>query len=69
MMFIHSIFVVAFFLFFTLRTVELYMYSGFASKLTTSAVVVRMTQFFDLEKCFIWKTLLQVFERENDLMQ
>ena len=31
--------------------------------------VARMTQVFDLEKCSISKTLLQVFKRENDLMQ
>ena len=30
--------------------------------------VVRMTQVFDLEKCSISKTLLQVFKRENDLI-
>ena len=27
-----------------------------------------MTQVFDLEKCSISKTLLQVFKRENDLI-
>ena len=27
-----------------------------------------MTQVFDLEKCSILKTLLQVFKRENDLI-
>ena len=31
--------------------------------------VVRMTQVFDLVKCSISKTLMQVFKRENDLMQ
>ena len=31
--------------------------------------VVRMTQVFDLEKCSISKTLLQVFKQENDLIQ
>ena len=30
---------------------------------------VRMTHVFDLEKCVISKTLLQVFKQENDLMQ
>ena len=27
-----------------------------------------MTQVFDLEKCSIWKTLLKVLKRENDLI-
>ena len=76
-------FVVAFFIFFVLYLT--YTYSGFVTKLTLSAVtriehgsVVRITQVFDPEKCFIAfrmpllnfsKTLLQVYKRDNDLMQ
>ena len=69
---IHSIFVVAFIVFFFSLLYVQYTYSGFVTNLTSSAAhrsVVRMTQVFDLEKCSISKTLLQVFKRENDLMQ
>ena len=68
---IHSIFVVAFilFFFFTLRTVCVfcirYKIDIISSK--TYRSVVKMTQIFDLEKCSISKTLLQVFKQENGL--
>ena len=65
MLLIHSISVIAFILFiFSLLCVQ-YTYSGFVTKLTSSAV----TQVFDLEKCSISKTLLRVFKRENNLLQ
>ena len=70
----HSIFVVAFILFFFSLLYVQYTYSAFVTKLTSTAVlnayrsVVRMTQLFDLDKCSISKTLLRVFKRENDLI-
>ena len=74
MLLIHRIFVVAFILFFfsSLLYVQ-YTYSAFAAKIdiiSSNAYrsVVRITQVFDLEKCSISKTLLQVFKRENDLI-
>ena len=74
MLLIHSIFVAAFILFFsffTLRTVYVfwirYKFDAISSNACRS--VVRMTQAFDLEKCSISKTLLQVFKRENNHMQ
>ena len=70
---IHSIFVVAFilFFFFTLRTVYVVWIHDKIYAISSNAYrsVVRMTQVFDLEKCSISETLLQVFKRENDLMQ
>ena len=63
MLLIHSIFVVAFILFFFTLLYVQYTYSGFVTKLTSYRSVVRMTQVFDLEKCFISKTLSQVFKR------
>ena len=73
MLLIHSIFVVAFilfFFFFTLRTVYVFQIR-YKIDVISSAYrsVVRMTQVFDLEKGSISKTLLQVFKRQNDLMQ
>ena len=71
---IHSIFVMLlffsfFFLYFTYSIsildslqIDVISSNGYRS-------VVRMTQVFDLEKGSISKTLLQVFKRENDLMQ
>ena len=68
MLLIHSIFVVAFIIFsFSLLYVQ-YTFPGFITKLTYRSVV-RLTQVFDREKCSLSKTLLQVFKRENDLMQ
>ena len=72
MLMIHSIFVVAFILFFFLY----FMYSiSILDSLQIDVIssngyrsVVRMTQVFDLEKGSISKTLLQVFKRENDLI-
>ena len=70
---IHSIFVAAFILFFfSLLNVQ-YTYSAFVIKIdiissNTYRSVVRMTQVFDLEKCSISETLMQVFKRENDLI-
>ena len=71
---IHSIFVIAFILFFfySLLYVQ-YTYSAFVKKsdiISSNAYssVVRMTQVFDLEKCSISKALLEVFKRENDLI-
>ena len=73
MLLIHSIFVVAFILsfFFTLRTVYIFWIRYEIDVVSSNAYrsVVRMTQVFDLEKYSISKTLLQVFKRENDLMQ
>ena len=69
MLLMHSISVVAFFLlFFTLRTVYVFWirYKNDGSS-NAHRSVVRMTQVFDLEKCFISKMLLQVFKLENDL--
>ena len=68
MLWIHSIFVVAFILFFLLYVQ--YTYSGVVDKfdvISSNAYrsVVRMTK----EKCSISITLLHVFKRENDLMQ
>ena len=73
MLLIHSIFVVAFilfFFFFTLCTVYVFciLYKiDIISKIAYRRVV-RMTQVFDLGKCSISKMLLQVFKRENDLI-
>ena len=69
----HSIFVVAlilFFVFFTLRTVYVFCVRYKIDIISSNAYRsdVRMTQVFDLEKCSISKTLLQVFKRENDLI-
>ena len=69
---IHSIFVAFVFLGVFLLYVQ-YTYSAFVTKIDTISSnayrsVVRMTQVFDLEKCYILKTLLQVFKRENDLI-
>ena len=66
---IHSIFVMlSFFSFlFSLLYVQYYKIDVISSNGYRS--VVRMTQVFDLEKGSISKTLLQVFKRENDLMQ
>ena len=75
MQLIHSIFAVAFILFFlfffTLRTVYVFWNRYKIDVISSNAYrsVVKMTQVFDLEKCSISKTLLQVFKRENDLMQ
>ena len=75
MLLIHSIFVVAFilffFFFFTLRTVYVFCIRCKIDVISSNAYrsVVGMTQVFDLEKCSFLKTLLQVFKRENDLMQ
>ena len=68
MLLIHSIFDVAFILFFFLLYVQ-YTYSGFVTKLTSSALRIEVSSVFDLEKGSISKTLLQVFKRQNDLMQ
>ena len=70
---IHSIFVVAYILFFfsfTLHTVNVFCicYKIDIISSNTYRSAVRMTQVFDLEKCSISKTLLQVFKRENDLI-
>ena len=71
MLLIHSIFGVAFILFFTLHTVYVFWFRYKFDVISSNAYrcVVRMTQVFDLEKCSISKTLLQVFKPENDLMQ
>ena len=74
MLLIHSIFVVAFilfFFFFTLRTVYVFWIRYKIDVISRNAYrsVVRMAQVFDLNKCSISKTLLQVFKRENGLMQ
>ena len=71
---IHSIFVVAFilfFFFFTLRTVYVFWIRYKFDVINNNAYrsVVMMTQFFDLDKCSISKTLLQVLKQENGLMQ
>ena len=70
MLLIHSIFVVAFILFFTLRTVYVFCIRYKIDIISSNAYrsVVRMTQVFDLKKCSFSKTLLQVFKRENDLI-
>ena len=70
---IHSIFVVAFilfFFFFTLRTAYEFCIRYKIDAICSYAYrsVVRMTHVFDLETCSILKTLLQVFKRENDLI-
>ena len=72
MLLIHSIFVVAFFLFFfILRIVKVLWIRYKIDVISSNAYrsVVRMTQVFEPEKCSISKTLLQVFNRENDLIQ
>ena len=74
MLLIHSIFVVAFilfFFFFTLRTVYVFWIRYKIDVISSNAYssVVRMTQVFDMAKCSFSKTLLQVFKRENHLMQ
>ena len=75
MLLMHSFFVVAFFYF-------TYTYYGSVTKLTSSAVT-RIEVSSELRKSLIWnvfcyllhaiielsKTLVQVFKRENDLMQ
>ena len=71
---IHSIFVVAFLLFFFsflyFRTVFVFCIRYKIDIISSNACrsVARMTQVFDLEKCFISKTWFQVFKRENDLI-
>ena len=74
MLLIHSIFVVVFYyflFFFTLRTVYVFWIRYKIEVINSNAYrsVIMMTQVFDLEKCSILKTSLQVFKRENDLMQ
>ena len=74
MLLIHGIFVVLLFFFFfvfTLRTVYVFWIRYKIDVISSNAYrsVFRMTQVFDLEKCSISKTLLQVFKRLNDLMQ
>ena len=74
MLLVHSIFVdafILFFFFFTLRTEYVFWIRYKIDVISSNAYisVVRMTQVCDLEKCSISKTLLQVFKRENDLMQ
>ena len=70
---IHSIFVVAFILFFffyfTLPTVYVFCIRYKIDIISSNAYrsVVRMAQVFDLEKCSILKTL-QVFKQEIDLI-
>ena len=58
------------FIFFTLRTVYVFCIRYKIDIISSNAYrsVVRMTQVFDLEKCSISKTLLQVFKQENDLI-
>ena len=73
MLLIHSIFVVAFIIFlffFTLRQVYVFCirYKIDIISSNTYRSVVRMTQVFNLEKCSISKTLLQVFKREKGLI-
>ena len=76
MLLIRSIFVVAYIIFFfysfffILRTVYVFCIRYKIDIISSKAYksVVRMTQVFDLEKCSISKTLLQVFKRENDLI-
>ena len=73
MLLIHSIFVVAFilfFFFFTLRAVCVFCIRYKIDIISSNAYssFARMTQVVDLEKCSISKTLLQVFKRENDLI-
>ena len=68
MLFIHSIFVVAFiifFFFFSLRTVYVFWIRYKIDVISSNAYrsVVRMTQGFDLEKCSFSKTLLHVFKQ------
>ena len=60
-----------FLFFFTLRTVYVFWIRYKFDVICCNAYrsVARMTQVFDLEKGSISKTLLQVFKRENDLMQ
>ena len=70
---IHSIFVMLlFFSFFSYFTYSISILDSLQIDVISSngyRSVVRMTQVFDLEKGSISKTLLQVFKRENDLMQ
>ena len=60
----------SFLFFFTLRTVYVFCIRYKIDIISSNAYrsVARMTQVSDLEKCSISKTLLQVFNRENDLM-
>ena len=60
-----------YFLFFNLRTVYVFWIRYKFDVISSNAYrsVVRMAQVFDLEKCSISKMLLQVFKRENDLIQ
>ena len=66
---IHSIFVVAFILFFTLRTVCVFWirYKFDVSSSNAYRSVVRMTQVLDLEKGSISKKLLQVLSEKITL--
>ena len=71
---IHSIFVVAFiifFLFFTLRKVYAFWIRYKFEVISSNAYrsVVRMTQVFDLEEKFYFENVVASFMRENDLMQ
>ena len=70
---IHSILSLLLFFsfFFTLRTVYVFWIRNKFDVICSNAYrsVVRLTQVFDLEKCSISKMLLQVFKRENDLIQ
>ena len=59
MLLIHSIFVVAFFLFFTLRTVCVFCICYKIDVISSNAY---RSVVFDLEKCSISKTLFQVFK-------
>ena len=72
MLLIHSIFVFFFYsflFFFTLRTVYVFWirYKFDVISSNTHRSGVRITQVFDLDKCSISKTLLQVFKREMTL--
>ena len=74
MLLIHSIFVDAFILFFFSLLYVHYTYYGFVTNLTSSAVTrievsLGWRKSLIWKKCSISKTLLQVFKRENDLMQ
>ena len=73
MLLLHSIFVVAFMLFFFLLYFTysiriLHSLQSWHHQHNAYRSVVRMTQAFDLEKCSTSKTLLQVCKQENDLI-
>ena len=69
MLLIHSILLLLlFFSFFSLLSAWVrYKFDVISSNAYRS--VIRMMQVFDLENCSVKKMLLQVFKRENDLMQ